>query len=122
VLDSGSRLPKSSNRFFFETSWLELPGFKEMVEERRNTQALGIRRCRGPIDWWQLQSSDIRQFLKGWSANLGKETRVAKAKLLARIQELDCRADGVGLDEDGWDLRYHLESQMMEILSAEEEY
>jgi hypothetical protein len=30
--------------------------------------------------------------------------------------------DGVGLDEDGWALRYHLEGQMMEILSMEEEY
>jgi hypothetical protein len=60
--------------------------------------------------------------LKGWSANLGKESKVAKAKLLARIQELDYMANGAGLDEDGWTLRYHLEGQMMEILSLEEEY
>jgi hypothetical protein len=31
-------------------------------------------------------------------------------------------ADGVGLDEDGWALHYHLEDQMMDILGAEEEY
>jgi hypothetical protein len=60
--------------------------------------------------------------LKGWSANLGKHARVSKANLLAKIQELDAAADGVGLDEDGWALRYHLEDQMMEILGAEEEY
>jgi hypothetical protein len=53
---------------------------------------------------------------------LGKESRVAKAKLLARIQELDSVADTNGLDEDGWALRYHLEGQMMDMLSAEEEY
>jgi hypothetical protein len=47
---------------------------------------------------------------------------VTKANLLAKIQELDAVADGVGLDEDGWALRYHLENQMMEILGAEEEY
>jgi hypothetical protein len=35
------------------------------------------------------------------------------------MQELDCRADGVGLDEDGWALCYHLEGQMMEILSMD---
>jgi hypothetical protein len=29
---------------------------------------------------------------------------VAKANLLARIQELDRAADGLGLDEDGWAL------------------
>jgi hypothetical protein len=55
-------------------------------------------------------------------ANLGKHTRVAKANLLAKIQELDSVANGLGLDEDGWALRYHLEAQMMEMLSAEEEY
>jgi hypothetical protein len=47
---------------------------------------------------------------------------VTKANLLARIQELDRTADGIGLDEDGWALRYFLEGQMMDILSAEEEY
>jgi hypothetical protein len=47
---------------------------------------------------------------------------VVKANLLAKIQELDSVADGMGLDEDGWALRYHLEEQMMELLSAEEEY
>jgi hypothetical protein len=60
--------------------------------------------------------------LKGWGANLGKHARVTKANLLAKIQELDAAADGSGLDEDGWALRYHLENQMMEILTAEEAY
>jgi hypothetical protein len=93
-----------------------------MVKDRWIVQADRIRRCRGPIDWWHSQSSDLRQFLKGWSANLGKDSKEAKAKLLARIQQLDTLADGVGLDEDGWALRYHLEGQMMEMLSREEEY
>jgi hypothetical protein len=47
---------------------------------------------------------------------------VTKANLLAKIQELDVAADGIGLDEDGWVLRYDLENQMMEILGVEEEY
>jgi hypothetical protein len=37
---------------------------------------------------------------------------VAKAKLLAHIQEVDCVADAGGLDEDGWGLWYHLEGSM----------
>jgi hypothetical protein len=59
--------------------------------------------------------------LKGWGANLGKEARVAKANLLAHIQELDTAADNNGLDEDDWALHYHLEGQMMDMLSAEDE-
>jgi hypothetical protein len=122
VLDSGGVLPKKQPRFFFESSWFEIPGFKEMVIDRWLDHALRISRCRGSIDWWHAQSNDIRQLLKGWGANLGKHTRVTKASLLAKIQELDVAADGVGLDEDGWALRYHLEDQMMDILGAEEEY
>jgi hypothetical protein len=45
VLDTGSRLSRSPNRFFFETSWLELPGLKEMVVDHWITQAAGMRRC-----------------------------------------------------------------------------
>jgi hypothetical protein len=118
----GSSVPKRTNRFFFEASWLNLPGFVELVKDRWHLQAENIRRCRGPIDWWHSQSSDLRQFLKGWSANLGKDSKEAKAKLLAHIQQIDTLADGVGLDEDGWALRYHLEGQMMEMLSREEDY
>jgi endonuclease/exonuclease/phosphatase family metal-dependent hydrolase len=99
VLDTGSSLPKRTSRFFFESSWLSVPGFLELVKDRWAVQAEGIRRCRGPIDWWHSQSTDIRQFLKGWSANLGKDSKDAKANLLARIQQLDSLADGVGLDE-----------------------
>jgi hypothetical protein len=51
---------------------------------------------------WYSQSSNLRQFLKGWSANLGKDNKEAKAKQLAHIQQLDSLADGIGLDEDGW--------------------
>jgi exonuclease III len=85
VLDSGSECQRKSSRFFFETSWFHIPGFAEMVMKRWHDHAGQIRRCRGPIDWWQAQSSEIRQFLKGWGANLGKHSRVVKANLLAKI-------------------------------------
>jgi hypothetical protein len=47
---------------------------------------------------------------------------VAKDQLLAQIRDLDLQADTVGLDEEGWALRYHLDEQLMHLLSAEEEY
>jgi exonuclease III len=102
VLDTGSSTPRRSSRFFFETNWFDIPCFVELVSARWLDHAAGIHRCRGPIDWWHRQSTKLRQFLKGWGANLGKEARVAKASLLARIQELDIKADSDGLDEDGW--------------------
>ena len=60
--------------------------------------------------------------MKGWSANLGKERRVIKADILAQIQNLDRIADEQGLDTEGWGLRYHLEDQLIQIFSDEEEY
>lgn len=60
--------------------------------------------------------------MKGWGANLGKENRDLKAELLARIQNLDGRADSTGLDDEGWALRYHLESQLTHLSKVEEEY
>jgi hypothetical protein len=92
-----------------------------MVEDWWQENLSAITRCGGPVDLWHSQSSSLRQFLKGWGNTLGKQSRVAKSNLLAKIQALDTAADGPGLDEDGWALKYHLEGQMMETLSAEEE-
>jgi hypothetical protein len=35
---------------------------------------------------------------------------------------LDKKADVVGIDEEEWALRYHLEDQLLEVFRAEEEY
>jgi hypothetical protein len=61
-------------------------------------------------------------FLKGWGANLGKEKKAFKARIIAEIEALDKIADEVGLDEDGWARRYHLEDQILAIFKMEEEY
>jgi mannosylglycoprotein endo-beta-mannosidase len=79
-------------------------------------------RIRDVIDCWQIQSGGLRQYLKGWGANRGKEVREAKARILAPILELDSQADLAGLDEEDWAYRYYLEEELMSILSCEEEY
>jgi hypothetical protein len=67
--------------------------------------------CLDPIDAWKYIATGLRQFLRGWEANLGREVRDLKASILAQIQSMDARADVVGLDDEGWALRYHLEGQ-----------
>jgi hypothetical protein len=52
VLDSGVVLPRKHPRFFFESSWFEIPGFRELVINRWLDHAQRITRCRGSIDWW----------------------------------------------------------------------
>lgn len=67
-------------------------------------------------------SAGLRQNLRGWSVNKGKETRQIKLGLLDRIKNLDERADSVGIDEEDWAFRYHLEEQLLVIYRVEEEY
>ncbi|KAK1666668.1 hypothetical protein QYE76_054827 [Lolium multiflorum] len=121
VFDSGDGIPPKSNRFFFESSWLEMHGFQD------NLQAVWLALSnrvggRDIIDWWSFMSAELRQHLRGWNANKGKENRACKQGLLSQIKSLDDKADAVGIDEEEWALRYHLEDQLLELFRAEEEY
>jgi hypothetical protein len=122
ILDSGEGLLCRSNHFFFETSWIALPEFKEMLQGIWSKLLISPGRRRDTIDSWHIQSAGLRHYLKGWEANRGKLERDTKAHILAQIHSLDTQADASGLDEEEWALRYHLEDELMQILYAEEEY
>jgi hypothetical protein len=77
---------------------------------------------RDPVEVWQGLSAGLRRFLKGWSANLGSDKRKEKELLLTQIRELDDRADSMGLSDDDWALRYHLEELIVQLYQREEEY
>ena len=62
----------------------------------------------------------VRQFMRGWGANIGAELRLRKASILAEIQTLDQASDSVGLSADDWLQRYALENSIMEIYKGEE--
>jgi mannosylglycoprotein endo-beta-mannosidase len=64
----------------------------------------------------------LRSFLKGWGANLKKEARAEKDSLINQIKVLDELAYGVGLSEDEWGWRYHLEDLLVLLYQREEEY
>ena len=63
-----------------------------------------------------------RQFMKGWSANLGRDLKVRKAGLLFEIQLLDLKANGVGLSLEEWAIRYNLKDEILKICCKEETY
>jgi hypothetical protein len=52
---------------------------------------------------------------KGWGAILRRDSRLEKDTILHQIQELDVIADGVGLNDEGWMRRYHLEETLVNI-------
>jgi hypothetical protein len=56
LLDTGESLQTRSTRFFFQTSWFELEGFREMINQWWFSHASSINRSKGPIDWWRSQT------------------------------------------------------------------
>ncbi|XP_071681181.1 uncharacterized protein [Lolium perenne] len=108
-------------RFFFQTWWFSVNGFGELVKSKLDHFLLELGPHRDCIDLWQCVARNLRQFLKGWGTNLGKEKWLFK-DLLSQVEELDRRADVAGLDEEGWALRYHLEDQLILLDRIEEEY
>jgi hypothetical protein len=83
ILDSGEGLLRRSNRFFFETSWLVLPEFKELLHGIWNKLLISPGRRCDTIDSWHIRSAGFRQYLKGWGANKGKLERETKANILS---------------------------------------
>jgi mannosylglycoprotein endo-beta-mannosidase len=121
VFDSGDGLPPRTNRFFFESEWFERPDFCPMLSQLWIDLAARAR-GRDIIDWWHHMNSGLRQYLCGWSRNQGAATRREKSALLAQIEQLDARADSLGLDEEEWAERYTLEDQLLHIVREEEDY
>jgi hypothetical protein len=122
LLNSGEECQLRTARFFFQTWWLQVTGFGELVSGKLNSFLTEGGPHRGSIEAWQYMVGLTQRFLKGWGANLGKEKRDFRANLLARIEGLDLVADAGGLDEEGWALRYHLEDQILLFDKMEEEY
>jgi hypothetical protein len=122
ILDSGDEIPPRSSRFIFENGWLLVQGFKDLLRAKWS-QLLEEPGChRDPVEVWQGASAGLRRFLKGWSANLGSDKRREKELILSHIRVLDDRADSVGLSDDDWALRYHLEELIVLFYQREEEY
>jgi hypothetical protein len=122
LFSTGEETPPRSNRFFFEKSWLVIPNFSNLICSKWGDFARDQSWCFDLLDLWQFQSGKLRSFLKGWGANLKKEARAEKEGLINQIKDLDLLADGVGLSEDDWGWRYHLEDQLVLLYQREEEY
>jgi hypothetical protein len=122
LLNSGEESILWTTRFFFQTWWLQVTGFKELMSGKLNSFRSDFGPHRGSVEAWHCLSRLTRQFLKGWGANLDKEKRAFRANLLAKIAELDRWADLSDLDKEGWALRYHLEDQVIMFDEMEGDY
>jgi hypothetical protein len=119
---TGADLAPRASRFFFENSWLSLPGFTDMIQAKWGSFVPAQGFYFDAIGFWHHQIGLLRRYLKGWDANLHRDSRYEKDTILQQIQELDLVADGVGLNDEGWMLRYHLEETLVNLYQKEENY
>jgi hypothetical protein len=115
VFATRADLAPRANRFFFENSWLTLPGFSDMIKAKWGTFVPSQGSFFDTIGFWHHQIGLLRRYLKGWGANLRRDLRFEKDSILQQIQEMDLVADGVGLNDEGWMRRYHLEETLVNL-------
>jgi hypothetical protein len=122
IFSTGEDSSPRSSRFLFEKGWLALSGFSDLLLHKWFEFGRARGHCYDLIDVWQWHSGKLRGFLRGWGANLRKESMAEKNEILQQISVLDSMANGVGLNDDGWGLRYHLEESLMLIYQREVDY
>ena len=122
ILASGEDRIKRSPRFFFESGWFEIEGFRPFLMARWERARAAVGCSRGPLDTWIAAAGTLRGFLRGWGANHGSEAKRAREAIIAEIKSLDAQADSRPFLEAEWAHLYALENQVLAILREEEEY
>jgi hypothetical protein len=88
VFATGTDLAPRENRFFFENAWLSLPGFKDMIQAKWGSFVPAQGLYFDAIGFWHYQAGLLCRYLKGWGANLRRDSRLEKDSILQQIQEL----------------------------------
>lgn len=122
ILDTGLQLPPNPPRFQFDASWLLSDGFCDLLSSKISALLSANRRSFGPMDDWHHCSYSLRKFLHGWACNHAAEERREKASLTNQISALDSLADGLGLSDQEWVLRFSLEDSLVQLHRQAEIY
>jgi hypothetical protein len=96
-LDNGEKGITVKPRLFFQTWWLGVPGFLDLVSNKISECIREKGPHRSSIDLWKCISRVLRQLVRGWEANLRKRKREAREALLHQVKQLDALADSPGL-------------------------
>ena len=72
------------------------------------------------LERWQAKIRRLRQYLKVWAKNTSGAYKKEKKKLLAKLDELDKKAESTLLDQNELNLKYVLNERLSELLREEE--
>jgi mannosylglycoprotein endo-beta-mannosidase len=115
VVETSPERSMRSKIFRFEAAWTKQEGFREWVMSKWPDR-MGKR----AIDAWQLISTRLRKYLRGWNGNWGGDMKKRKQDLLLLIQDLDKEAERRSLEDREWEQRYSLEEELVDIYNKEE--
>jgi hypothetical protein len=82
VFATGTDLAPKASRFFFENAWLTLPGFKDMIQAKWGSFVPAQGFYFDAIGFWHYQVGLLCRYLKGWGANLRRDSRLEKDSIL----------------------------------------
>lgn len=117
LLDTGSGTQGNKQPLFkFELGWLLREGFLELVTEVWRKESRGSTK----LEKWQNKIRRLRQFLRGWAKNINGAYKKEKAILIAKVEELDKKAESQLLSRQELDLKNYVKQRLSFLLREEE--
>jgi len=90
--------------FRFELGWLTREGFADLVRDIWAKENKGSF----PMKRWQHKIRKLRQYLRGWAKNVTGSNKKEKQELCKNIDDLDKKAESIGLQQSEIDLKHVL--------------
>lgn len=102
--------------FKLELGWFLRDGFVDMVKD------IWVNETRGstPLEKWQARIRKVRQHLRGWAMHTSGLLKKEKKEIIAKLDDLDKRAEIVLLSTAELDLRNYLQNRLAQLLREEE--
>ena len=97
-------------------------GFTELVQQKWEEASNRHPEKAYSIDKWHENLCKLRQFLKGWGANLRGDYKRTKSNLLLQIQKLDEKILHNNTDTPLLRDQYTLEQELEKLMEIEELY
>jgi len=92
--------------------WLLRERFVDLVIDIWNSVDEG----HNSLEHWQAKIRRMRLYLKGWAKNTSAAYKKEKKKLLAKLDELDKKAESTLLDQNELNLKYVLNERLSKLL------
>ena len=116
ILDNGVSKRLVRRQFYFEKQWFLRDGFDSLLQQK--WLQISERHPEGAysLDKWHGNLSFLRQFLKGWGANVRGEYKRSKLNLMKQLKILDDIIENGDNGPTVMSERYIIEEKMEKLM------